>query len=276
MELTPYQNVQTALNNPAARQATTLDASLTRVSAASQSQHLEMELVTAEGDRVTLSLESQSRSLAVQYTGMHAEPNQVSFSQGEISASEQEQSMTMTLEGDLNEQEKKDLGKVLKTLKKMMADFVNDRLKPMMAKANQLGKLDTVAGLDVEMDYSRQVMTAEQTRIDTTYNQQGALEQPGAQARRPAERPPRPEDNWRALHQEAQALTDAMAEQMKQAHQFIEKMQDRIRDMFNDFHDRVAAWNPAEPAGPELIGTMHADLMAKAPADNPLSQESEE
>lgn len=272
MELPPYQSAQPALNDPATRQGcTTLDASRTRVMAASQSQHLEMELVTAEGDRVTLSLESQSRSLAVQYADMHAGPNQVSFRKGELFAGEQNRSMTMTVEGDLNEQEKKDLGKVLKTLKKMMADFVNDRLKPIMAKANQLGKLDTVAGLEVEMDYSRQVLTAEQTRISTTYNQQGALEQPGDRVRPPA----RPEDNLQTMHQEAQVLTDAMAEQMKHVRDLVETMQDSIYHMFDAFRDQVAAWNPDDPTGPDLIDTMHEDLMAKALASEALPQEND-
>jgi hypothetical protein len=34
--------------------------------------------------------------------------------------------------------------------------------------------------------------------------------------------------------------------------------------MFDRFRDRVAAWDPSEPAGPDLIGKMYEDLMAKA------------
>ncbi|MEJ2038693.1 MAG: hypothetical protein P8X55_07125 [Desulfosarcinaceae bacterium] len=78
MELTPYQGVQPPLNDPFPGQGdTTLDASRTRVAATSSNQRLEMELVTAEGDRVTLSLESQSRSLAVSYAELHAGPDEV-------------------------------------------------------------------------------------------------------------------------------------------------------------------------------------------------------
>ena len=275
MELTPYQSTQLVSNDPASRQGyTTLDGSGARVAAASQEQHLEMELVTAEGDRVTLSLESQSRALAVNYAGMHAEPGQVSLTEGALFASGQERSMTVTVEGDLNTQEKKDLRKVLKTLKKMMAHFVNDRLKPIMANAKQLGKLETVAGLEVEMSYSRQVLVAEQTRISATYNQQGALEQP-APSEPPAQRPLRPEDNWPALQREAEALTDAMAERMKQVQAFIEQLQEKIRAMFDDFREQVAAWNASEPAGPDLIEQMHADLMAKALAQEIQPQDNE-
>jgi DNA topoisomerase IA len=36
--------------------------------------------------------------------------------------------------------------------------------------------------------------------------------------------------------------------------------QEGIRDMFDRFHHQVTAWNPAEPAGPDLISKMHAEL----------------
>jgi hypothetical protein len=275
MELAPYQNVQTPLNDPASGQGyATLDASRSRVAATSQEQHLEMELITAEGDRVTLSLESQSRALAVTYADMHAEPGRTAFSKGELFVGEEERSMTVTVEGDLNAQEKKDLGKVLKTLKKMMAHFVNDRLKPMLAKAKQLGKLETVAGLEVEMSYSRQVLVAEQTRVGTTYNQQGALESP-VPTGPPAEPPSRPVDNRPAMQQEAEALTDAMAERMQQVQAFIEQMQGKIRAMFDAFREQVAAWNPDDPSGPDLIEQMHEDLMAKALAREIQPQDNE-
>lgn len=261
MELTPCQSTFPTLTDSSSRQeCASLNASRTLVAAASQEQHLEMELVTAEGDRVTLSLESKSSALTASYTEMPAGTGRVSLCKGELCTNELERFISLTVEGDLNEQEKKDLRKVLKTLKTMMGHFVNDRLKPMLAKAKQLGNLDSVAGLSVEMSYSRQVLVAEQAQISTTYNQLGAME-PQASDHPPTERPPRPEDNWQAMLQEAEELTNAMAEQLKQVRAFIERMQESIRDMFDRFGDQAAAWNPAEPAGPELISKMHEDLM---------------
>jgi hypothetical protein len=264
MELTPCQSTFPTLTDSSSRQeCTSLNASRTQVAAASQEQHLEMELVTAEGDRVTLSLESRTRALAVGYTELQAGSGSISLNQGGLFAGEQERSMNLTVEGDLNEQEKKDLRSVFKALKNMMGHFVNDRLEPVMTKAKQLGNLDTVAGLAVEMSYSRQVLVAEHAQITATYNQLGTLESP-AQSHSPTERLPRLEDNWQAMHQEAEELTNAMAEQLKQVQTFIEQMQESIRDMFDRFRDQAAAWNPAEPAGPELISKMHEDLMAHA------------
>lgn len=260
MELTPCQKTLPMLTDFASRQeCASLDH---KVAVASREQHLAMELVTAEGDRVTLSLESQSCALSVSYAETHAGTSRVSLSKGSLISSEQKRSMSLIVEGDLNEQEKKDLRNVLRTLKKMMGHFVNDRLKPMLAKAKQLDKLETVAGLEVEMSYSRQVLLAEETRIDTTYNRQGALRQPDP-AQLAAERSLQPEDNWRTLLQEAEALTDAMVEQMKQALAIIEPMQESIRDMFGRFRDQVAADNPADLAGPDLISKMLEDLIAK-------------
>jgi hypothetical protein len=263
MELTPYQSTPPMGNDPASGQGcASLDASHIRVAAACREQNLEMELVTAEGDRVTLSLESRSQALVVGYAEVHAGPGRVSLNQGQLFAGEQERSMNLTVEGDLNEQEQKDLRRVFKTLKNMMGHFVSNRLEPMMAQAKQLGNLETVAGLEVDMSYSHQLLLAEQTRIDTTYNPQGALEPPSP-APPPAEPSPRPADDWPAMHQEAEALTHAMAQQINAVRDFFEQMQESIRDMFDRFRDRVAAWNPAEPAGPELIVKMYEDLLAK-------------
>jgi dimeric dUTPase (all-alpha-NTP-PPase superfamily) len=263
MELTPYQSAQPMENNCASgRGCAGLDASRVQMAAACREQYLDMELVTAEGDRVTLSLESRSSALAVSYTEMYTGPGRVALTQGDLFAGGQERFMNVTVEGDLNEQEKKDLRSVFKALEKMMGHFVSDRLKPMMAKASQLGNLETVAGLDVEMSYSRKVLLAEQTRITATYNPQGALVQP-VRLQPPADSPHQSEDNWQAVHKEAEALTDAMAEQMNQVRAFIYQLQESVRDMFDQFRQGVAALNPAEPAAPDLVGNMYERLMTK-------------
>jgi hypothetical protein len=88
--------------------------------------------------------------------------------------------------------------------------------------------------------------------------------EPRAPGHPPTERPPQPDDNWQAIHRQAEDLTNAMAEQLKQVREFIEQMQDTICDMFDRFRDQAAAWNFAEPAGPDLISKMHEDLMAHA------------
>ncbi|MEJ2038692.1 MAG: hypothetical protein P8X55_07120 [Desulfosarcinaceae bacterium] len=125
------------------------------------------------------------------------------------------------------------------------------------------------------MSYSRQVLVAEQTRINTTYNQQGAIEQTGPQDQPQAVQAPLAGENWQALEKEADALTDAMAERMKQVQAFIEGMQRNIRDMFDDFRAQAAAWNPARSAAPDLIGRMHEDLMAKVLAGEAAPQQDE-
>jgi hypothetical protein len=124
MELTPYQSTLPMAGNCASEYGcATLEASITQVAAACREQRLEMELVTAEGDRVTLSLESRSRALAVGYAELQAGSGSISLNQGGLFAGEQERSMNLTVEGDLNEQEKKDLRSVFKALKNMMGHF---------------------------------------------------------------------------------------------------------------------------------------------------------
>ena len=234
-----------------------------------------MDLVTAEGDKVTLSIDGQSKSLMAGYSESGSNADGTYSRKGFLMASEEERSMTLTVEGDLNEQEMRDIRKVMKTLKRMMNNFVNDRLKPMMANAKRLKNLDTVAGMEVEMSYSRQTLVAQQTKIETTYNQQGALAAPPAAEpavpMQTTEPEAQPQDPFAEAAAQADALTDAMAAQMQTVRDFIDRMQDAVSRLFDDIRGRIEAFDPEEPAGPALIDQMHQDLMAKT-----LSEQTEE
>lgn len=260
---TPWPAVQTAGGQKS------VESSKTKVLASSQTRHLEMDLVTAEGDKVTLSLDGRTQSLLAAYQEAGRDEGRTYRNQGYLMSHEQERSMTLTVEGDLNAQEMRDIRKVMKTLKRMMNHFVNDRLKPMMANAKRLQNLETVAGLEVEMRYSRQTLVAERTQIETVYNQQGVLDAPASpertgppQAVEP-EKEPQPEQSWDQAASQADALTDAMARQMQTVRDFIDRMQSAVNQLFEDIRGQLEAFDPNQPAGPALIDRMHQNLMTK-------------
>jgi hypothetical protein len=260
MELTTATTVQPSLT--CQQQVSTSGStqmSQTQLAAKSETRHLEMNLVTAEGDKVTLSFDSQSMTLMAGYQEAGSSSEGSYTRQGYLSARTFERSMSLTVEGDLNDQEKKDIRKVIHTLKKMMHHFVSDKIRPMMAKAQKLGKLDTVAGLDIEMSYSRQTLAAEQQQISTTYNQQGQVTAPQEETPAPVENTP----TWDDVASQADTLTDAMARQMSSVQAFIDRMQGSIRKIFDDFRQQMAALNPDDNTGPALIADMHENFLAK-------------
>jgi hypothetical protein len=271
MELTTTSTVQPSL--PCQQQVSTsasTQMTQTQLAAKSETRHLEMNLVTAEGDKVTLSIDSQSMALMAGYQEAGSSSEGSYTRQGYLSARTSERSVALTVEGDLNEQEKKDIRKVIHTLKKMMHQFVNDKIRPMVANARRLGKLETVAGLDVEMSYSRQTLVAEQQQITTTYNKQGQITAP-QETSEPAENEP----TWDEVASQADTLTDAMARQMSTVQAFIDRMQGSIRKMFDDFRQQMAALNQDDNTGPALIANMHENLLSKVLEQQSVAEDAQ-
>jgi hypothetical protein len=156
-----------------------LQTSSTSLGLVSNTQHLDVNLVTKEGDTVTLSLDSRSAALYASMTQQSAERQEgharYASDTTELSMGLYEREMTFTVEGDLNEEELRDVQKVLKTIDRMMNRFVEGRLIPMQAQAARLQGLDTIAGIEANMSYERQAIVIQQKQISATYDQTGGL-----------------------------------------------------------------------------------------------------
>lgn len=145
----------------------------TQLAAASSSRSLDLDLVTEEGDKVTLSIDTQDSAIyaARGEVGMDAESLYAQW--GEFSGGQFEREVSLTVEGDLNKQERREIRKVIRTIIRMMHNFVQGKLNPMMAKAQKLQGLETIGSLEVEMSYERQVLVAQQTQAAVTYDPSG-------------------------------------------------------------------------------------------------------
>jgi len=142
----------------------------TNIAAVSTSSQMDIRLVTQEGDRVTISLDAKAAALYGTYQRTGVSGNNLSYQQSEVTAALYEREMTFTVEGDLNQDERRDIFKALKTLDRMMHRFNEGQLKPALAGANKLQRLETIAGLDASMSYEKQVLVTEQTRFAAAYS----------------------------------------------------------------------------------------------------------
>lgn len=148
-------------------------ASETRIASISESQSLDMSLVTAEGDKVTLSYDAYAAAIYAQHGQVEAEGNYLGVQWTEFSAGQYERELMISVEGDLNDQEREEIREALKTIGHMLRKFVQGHMEPMMAKAGELADLETIASLDVSMAYERQVVTAKQTDMALAYDRNG-------------------------------------------------------------------------------------------------------
>ena len=149
----------------------------------SESQSKDITIFTDEGDRVTISSNQQNQTQYLTYEGLarkrfsgeyqdHAitKESLVMFKGGRFE-SENSRSISISVEGDLNEQELKDIKKALKKIDKIMTDFLHrGDMVDAAVKSMEMGKLDTIASLEVNYRYEKSVML-EQTSLKekTTY-----------------------------------------------------------------------------------------------------------
>ena len=136
--------------------------------AAQISQSAEIEIVTKEGDVVKISLASaaeMSRSMAhVKQNGSEATAFESSF--------ESSSDFSISIEGDLNEDEKKSLTDLLKQLDKVGNEFFSDNIQAAFKQAQKIG-LDTEQLASFSMDLTME----KSVQAISTYQQTAAPEQ---------------------------------------------------------------------------------------------------
>lgn len=89
------------------------------------SRSLDPEPVTEEGDKVTLSIGAQASAAYDSNSEVNSEDDFVYTRWGEYSGGQYEREERLTVEGDLNRQEHREIRKVIKTINRMMHNFVS-------------------------------------------------------------------------------------------------------------------------------------------------------
>lgn len=148
-------------------------ASETRVASISESQSLDMLLVTEEGDKVTLSYDASTAASYGEHGQIEASKDGFGVQWTELSTGQYERELQLSIEGDLNDQERCEIRKAIQTLGRMLCNFTEGKVRPMESLAHSLGGLETIAQLDVNMAYEQQVLVARQTDMAVAYGQLG-------------------------------------------------------------------------------------------------------
>lgn len=136
--------------------------------AAQISQSAEIEIVTQEGDVVKIRLaESASMSQSI----AHVKQNGQAATAFE-SSSESSSDFSISIEGDLNEDEQKSLKKLLKQMDKVGKEFFSDNIQGAFKQAQKIG-LDTEQLASFSMNLSME----KSVQAISTYQQTAAPEQ---------------------------------------------------------------------------------------------------
>jgi hypothetical protein len=146
-----------------------------------------------------------------------------------------EREIQLTVEGELNRQERREIRKVLKTINKMMAQFVQGKLVPMMNKAKKLGGLETIDSLELSMSYERQVLVAQQNQVSVAYDQYGQSASAPTVDEKPAPL---------QFAVEARSLARDMAKEVKTAAVPGERFLAMAKNLFKAHHRRARRLHP--------------------------------
>jgi hypothetical protein len=137
-----------------------------------------LSVTTAEGDTITLSADLESDFRAVSYKA-HAAGNGTTVDvEAKYAEFSLKQEFGVTIEGDLNEQEVKDLAKLFRKVANIFKKYLSGQDDEALAKtaklAERFGKLSSLSGLDLSVDVERSV-TVLAAQIATEVTGQPAL-----------------------------------------------------------------------------------------------------
>jgi hypothetical protein len=137
-----------------------------------------LSVTTAEGDKITLSADIESDYLAASYKSHVEGAGTTKDVEAKYAEYSLKQEFGVTVEGDLNEQEVKDLTKLFRRVANIFEKYVNGQDDAALAKTAKLverfGRLSSLSGLDLNVDVERSV-TALAARIVSEVTGQPAL-----------------------------------------------------------------------------------------------------
>lgn len=207
-----------------------VQASRTQLAAISSSRSIDLDLVTEEGDNVTLSIDAKAFAMVTSYGEEGVDEDEAAARWSVVRAGAVEREIQLTVEGDLNRQERREIRKVLKTINKMMAQFVRGKLAPMMNNAKKLGGLETIDSLELSMAYERQVLVAQQNQVSVAYDQYGQSASAPAVEEKPSPL---------QFAVEARSLARDMAKEVETAAVPGERFLEMAEDLFKAYRRRA-------------------------------------
>ena len=171
---TQFFNLPSATNGTAPQR---LDTKVTGV-AVSNDFSGRLSVTTADGDKITLSANLESDFRAVNYKSHVEGGGTTTDVKAKYAAYSLKQEFGVTVEGDLSEQEVKDLTKLFRRVANIFEKYLNGQDEAALAKTAKLverfGRLSSLSGLDLNVDVERSV-TALAARIVTEVTGQPAL-----------------------------------------------------------------------------------------------------
>jgi hypothetical protein len=122
-----------------------------------ESQETDLSIVTQEGDYVTISADSEFRLDFTTYDQTGRMKGYISRLHSESLSLDGSQEFSISVDGELNEQEIKDIRKVLQSLDKIIKDLLSGKLDQGTTGTEKLGDLGSLSSIEATLQVEQSI-----------------------------------------------------------------------------------------------------------------------
>lgn len=234
----------------------------------SENKSTDLTLFTAEGDKVTFSASSSRAASQSIYTnlglldGIATRTEVQSFSLSESFGFE------MSVEGDLNAQELKDIQEAFKTIEKLSSDFFSGKTDTVMASAMKIAGLASISSFEAVIQYERsaslQQTTTSTSSVPTAKTTEQVVNQaPAAETSRAADKPSAEEN-----------LIDKMTEAILKTNVALEKAAKSSNKFFDRLYEQFEQNLDVAPSNLSSFRKIQSDVLDKLLGGNKAVEEN--
>ncbi len=199
-------------------------------------QSTDIEILTADGDKVTLSSDIKFESSAIVYEKQGQTSAGYSQSQGQIISASANSHLELSVEGTLDEQEKKEIKAVLMNLFRMVKDFLSGNAAADTEEAQNFADLTTISKVKAEVDIKAEVTIAAHSYakhvVQTPVEEKPVIQEVAA-------------PNLPAVSKRIDKLTDRMIERVKDSGVEPSKILNRLNRRLSRFSGKFMNAGPA-------------------------------
>jgi len=134
----------------------------------SHQQNTDATIVTAEGDRVTLSWSSHFQATYTIYNSLARITGESTWLQGNEFLLETDRELTISVDGDLNWRELRDIQKAIKTIDSIIRDFLSGDIAHAVAKGLKIAQLESLSSLEASARFEQSVCLEQQLVTEIT------------------------------------------------------------------------------------------------------------
>jgi hypothetical protein len=123
-----------------------------QLAAASSEHSADIVIATAEEDTVRLSMDAKVQAVALTYHDKTSIPSGDSDTRGRLMGIDIDHHLELSIEGDLNDKERKEIKQVLKAIFKMVTNFLSGKSGQEVERAGAFDDLETIANVSAKFE----------------------------------------------------------------------------------------------------------------------------